>query len=397
MTSIRRVLVAGIWDEGPGYPRTDSLIQAIQSAGIEVRCCRVDPPKLGGSKTSLIAKPWRWPGYLWRSRAVKAELRAAVKTELRDFEPDLVLVPYPGHLAVRWIRSLCTQPIWLDLFLSAWSTTVDDRQLFSPGSPAAKALASLDRRACRAADRVLLDTRAHALDVATRTGLDPSRFGYVQISDPAAPTPVPMPQKSSGDGRDSTLRCVFFGTGVPLHGLPVWVDVMASMENVHWTVFGGDPHSRAAARDRLGDRLDLRAEFAPMDEIREAIDASHLVCGAVGTSNKAQKVVPFKVVHGMAHGRLVLTGDNSSVREMLEPGSDCLTAPPGDVERLQSALGFAASLGREELQRFGDAARRRYDNGFAIPAVRRAFERELEFAGFEVSRPEGTRAVEMNA
>lgn len=388
----RRVLVAGVWDDGPGYPRTDSLLQALRSTDVEVEICRVEPPALHGSKTELAARPWRWPGYALRSRAARRQLREDFAAAVARFEPDLVLVPYPGHMAIHWIRDLFAGPIWLDLFLSAYSTVVDDRQLFSPGSIPARMLATLDRRACRAADRVLLDTRIHALDVARRTKLPESHFGWVPVADQLPGDPTPIPERT-----EEPLRAIFFGTGVPLHGLPVWVDAMSRVEGIHWTIFGGDEPTRHRAQELLGERVDLRAPFAPLEEIRAEIERSHLVCGVVGTSEKARAVVPFKVVHGLAHGRLVLTGDHPAVREMLESGQDSLAAPPGDPERLADVLRFALSLDTDRLRQFGEAALRRAEFSFSIEAVARSFDREFSIVWGDSSENEELAAQPQDA
>ena len=143
-----RILIAGTWDEGPGYPRTDALRRALRVSGHELRECRVDPPTEGRSKVALVSRPWRWPGYLRASRRSRAQLRSELQRAIDDFTPDAVLVPYPGHLAVRTVRQVYRGPVILDLFLSAWSTAVVDRRLFPAWSPPARYLEHLDAAAC---------------------------------------------------------------------------------------------------------------------------------------------------------------------------------------------------------------------------------------------------------
>ncbi|MGK0154405.1 MAG: hypothetical protein ACI9SE_001357, partial [Neolewinella sp.] len=67
-----RVLLCGAWDEGAGYPRTRSLRQGLEAAGIEVSECRV--PVLGQKKQSILRKPWRWPYAWWQQKGQRATL-----------------------------------------------------------------------------------------------------------------------------------------------------------------------------------------------------------------------------------------------------------------------------------------------------------------------------------
>ncbi len=361
-----RILIAGTWDEGPGYPRTDALRRALVGLGHDVRQCRVDPPAEGRSRVALVSRPWRWPAYLRANRRTRSVLRAELQRAIGEFTPDAVLVPYPGHLAVRVVRDVFRGPVVLDLFLSAWSTAVVDRGMFPAWSPPARFLRHLDAAACEAADLVLLDTPEHTADVRSRTSLPADRFDWVPICDPAAPPWLESAGESSGSAR---TRVLFFGTGVPLHGLPVWIDAWVATPDVDVTLIGGDPRSRQRARDLLGDRLQLLGRFESMCRIRAEIDRADLVCGIVGTSSKARLVVPYKVVHALAHGRPVLTADSPAVRGLLAPGVDCLTVSAGDPGALQAAMLRFVGLGAAGRSRLRRAARARFDASFSLAAV----------------------------
>ena len=209
------VLFAGAYDEGPGYPRTTSLRQGLQAAGIPVRECRA--AGLGIDKKRALRQPWRWPGLWLAQRQQRVWLAQQVGAAVAAERPQCVVVPYPGHLCVRTVREAVPAdvPVVLDLFLSAYDTVVEDRQLARPGSLAAHWLQRLDTRACAAADLVLLDTPANAAYVAALTGLPGERFTWLPVHDPAAPALLsPFPAAIGG-----RLRVLFFGTGVPLHGL----------------------------------------------------------------------------------------------------------------------------------------------------------------------------------
>ncbi|MFY9343889.1 MAG: hypothetical protein WAT39_15470, partial [Planctomycetota bacterium] len=150
------VLFCGLFDEGPGYPRTTSLRAGLLANGITVRECRL--PGSGRDKQRLLGAVWRWPLVWWRQRRRRQQLLAQLRATLAEARPRCIVVPYPGHDLVQSVKAATDVPVVLDLFLSAYDTVVEDRALVAPGSLAAAWLRRLDARACAAADLVLLDT-----------------------------------------------------------------------------------------------------------------------------------------------------------------------------------------------------------------------------------------------
>jgi glycosyltransferase involved in cell wall biosynthesis len=314
----------------------------------------------------MAASPWRWPGYWLRLRGARRELVDAVRSAVRDRRPDVVLVPYPGHLAVRWLRPVVDVPVVLDLFLSLYGTAVEDRRLVPAWSPLAGVFAHLDRRACAAADLVLLDTPQHAAFVGDLAHLQERSVSWVQVADPEPPAAcVPPAVARPGE----PLELLYFGTGVPLHGLTTLIEATAAVDRVRLTLVGGTPAERELAAARVPPaRLVLGAPFEPPALIRERLQRAHLVAGAFGTSRKADMVVPFKVVHALAHGRPAITADTAAVRTLLQPEVDCLVVPAGDPAALAARLRELA-VRPDRLAEVGRAARRAFEGGFSVGAV----------------------------
>ena len=357
------VLFCGAWDEGPGYPRTTGLQRAVAAAGHEVRTCRV--PSMGRDKQRVLRQPWLWPLAAWRARAARRLLRERLQQELRRATPRCIVVPYPGHQVIADVRRTATAPIVLDLFLSAYDTVIEDRRLAAPGSLAAHYLAAVDRRACEAADLVLLDTPENAAYVAELTGLPPERFSWLPVNDPDAPAePAPWRQAVNG-----ALQLLFFGTGVPLHGLSVLLAAVASVPRVHLTLVGGSASDRADAQRLLPGRLTLEPEFVERHRLAELLAASQLVAGVFGASGKAQRVVPFKVVHALAAGRPVLTADTPAVCRWLEGSGAVFLAPAADVAALAGTLRRLVNQ-PQHLQAAAEAARPAYERRFSTNACR---------------------------
>jgi hypothetical protein len=345
------------------------LSAGIEAAGIEVRECREPGP--GRSKQALLAAPWRLPGAWWQQQRQRQRLVERVRTELLARRPRCLVVPYPGHAVVTALRAVTDVPIVLDLFLSAYDTVVEDRQLVRPGSLGAAWLQRLDTRACAAADLVLLDTPCNAAYAALLTGLPGARFGWLPVGDPDAPASVTASEPSA-NGR---LRLLFFGTGVPLHGLDVLLDALAHVPAVELTLVGGHRDDRAQATALLGGRLRLEPAFVDRARLQELLAQSQLVAGVFGRSGKAQRVVPFKVVHALAAGRPVITADTPALGAWLDGCGALFPVPAGDAAALARELQALVAAPQRVLAAAAHA-RAAFDRHFAVPCLARRW-REL--------------------
>lgn len=266
---------------------------------------------------------------------------------------------------MRDVAAVADVPVVLDLFLSAYDTAVLDRALFAPHSLPARWLRRLDRSACAAADLVLLDTEEHAGHVAQLTGMPRQHFAELPISDPAAPArPAPYAATASGP-----LQLLFFGTGVPLHGLPVLLAAVAQTTAVRLVLVGGSAADRQAAA-LLGDRVELLPEFVDRVHLQRLLDQSELVAGVFAAVGKAARVVPFKVVHALASGRPVITADTPPVRRLCGDRGAALLVPAGDAAALAQAL-TALAADRAPLRAAAALARPTYDRSFAIDCTGR--------------------------
>lgn len=328
-----KVLVFGCWDEGDGYPRTKGLLAALEASGVEWSPCRVEPPAAGQRKQRLIQRPWLWPGYLLGQWAARRRARQRLREELERQAPDLVLVPYPGHFAVHWARAVWKGPLILDLFLSAYDTAVLDRGMVHRRSPLAAWLRRLDRRAAAAADLVLMDTPQNLAFLRDRLGVRGPRLAAVPLCFEAA---VTEGYRTPAPGED--LQLLFFGTGVPLHGLSVLIDAVRQVAGLRLSLVGGSTMDREQAQGLPAERLRLLPEFIPAAELRDELSRAHLVAGIFAASDKARRVVPCKVAMALAAGRPVLTARTPAVEALLRPGADSMVVEPGDPEALAAIL-----------------------------------------------------------
>jgi glycosyltransferase involved in cell wall biosynthesis len=320
-------------------PRNRILVQGLIESGTQVEECR--------------EAAWdhvRDKGTLGALRLVRGLLRTSlcyprlVVRFLRAEAPDAVIIGYMGQLDVLVLypfARLRGVPVLWDQFLSIYDTVVDDRRKVSPRHPLAKVLYAWEWLACRAADRVLMDTRAHARYVVDTFGVAPERVEAVWVG---AETSV-FPPVGNGPARTSgMLRVLFYGQLIPLHGVETIIRAARLVRELPITiVLIGSGQEEGLVRRMLEEQPLANLEWHPWVEyprLIEAIEAAHVCLGIFGRSAKAARVIPNKVFQIIAAGRPLITRDSPAIREIFgdESPGVCLV-PPDDPQALAAALG----------------------------------------------------------
>jgi len=324
----------------------------------------------------------RWGG---RILGGKRALDRALRRALAKGPYVAVLVGHPGHFAIPLVRKRFDGPILLDFFFSLQDTIIGDRGIFHRGGWMDRVLTRLDRRACEAADLILVDTPENREFCSQLTGVSKERIAFVPIALPHPPeNKLPLPRI-----QDGTIDLLYLGTGVPLHGTETLLSAVSRCNHARLTFVGGTEETRLQAMALGPKRILSVHSWLDPEEVLRVMERVQVVAGVFGTSEKAGRVIPYKLVHGFAAGRVVLTGDTSAVNTLCEPGGDCMTVPVGDPSSLARALDNLRET-PQLLQRIGDAARRRYERSFSVDAVAERLRYALErFSSLEAGMEAG--------
>ncbi len=359
-----RVVMWGTYDLGK--PRNRIALRGLRENGVEVIECHreiwsdvEDKSQVSGAmRRAKFLLRWlaAYPGLLVRYWRLPPH--------------DVVLIGYLGQLdvLVLWpLAKLRGVPLVWDVFLSLYNTIVEDRRLARPGSLLARAIHAWEWLAARAADRVILDTRAHADYFADLCSIPRERAEvvFVGVEEEVFPAREEAP---TIDSTPSIPTVLFFGQLSPLHGIEAIIEAarLARDEEIRW-LFVGVGQEEEKIRQMLHvdplDKVEWRP-WIPYAELIEVIHASDVCLGIFGDSDKAGRVIPNKVFQVLCAGVPLVTRDSPAIRELLDPVTPGVALVPANDgpallgavhELLRSRSANTAPLHREIAQRIATA------------------------------------------
>ncbi len=309
-----RVCYFGTYERG--YPRNSQVISCLRGAGVEV--------------VEEHVSVWEDDRHGWGAGPTRALRLAAAEGRLLARRPpdvDAFIVGYPGHFDLRAARRAARgRPIVFNPLVSLADTLVADRGRFRPGSLAARALETVDRRAFRAADVVVADTEAGAHFFAGLAGL-----GDVPVCFVGAEDRLFKPNWSPPD----RFVALFIGKLIPLQGVETILAAAREAPEIDFRLVGSG---------QLEGLLSSRApnvEHVPWIEyelLPAEIQRAGCSLGIFGTTGKARRVIPNKAFQAIACAAPLVTADTPAARELLVDGESALLVAPGDAKALADAV-----------------------------------------------------------
>jgi len=253
---------------------------------------------------------------------------------------DVMFVGYTGHFdtfLARFLAGLRRRPLFFDVFVSLYDTFVDDRQLVSSRSFLGSALRWIDRKSCRLADRVLLDTNEQIEYFRKNLALTDVKFHRIWVG---AEDSLFYPGPERGD---DSFTVLFYGSLIPLQGVEVILEAAKILEtdsDIRFEIVGSGQLSKKVAS--LAESLNLTnvsfTEWVDYERLPEKIRESKICLGIFGNTAKAKRVIPNKVYQALATGKPVITGDSPAAREALIHGENAILCEVGEPGRLAEAI-----------------------------------------------------------
>jgi glycosyltransferase involved in cell wall biosynthesis len=315
------------------YPRNAQVISALRRADVEVR--------------EQHEPVWESHEHKWRAGLGVVPRIALAEARLFRARPDgdALVVGYPGHFDLPAARRAAgARPIVFNPLVSLSDTLVSDRGRFRPGSLPARLLAAIDRRALRAADLVVADTRANADFLADLARLRSERVAVALVG-------AEERVFERGWAPEEPFTAVFVGKLIPLHGVETILAAARLAPELRFRVIG------SGQLDPLLESRPTNVEWirwVDYERLPGELRRAGCALGIFGTSAKARRVIPNKAFQALACGVPLVTADTPAARELLADGESALLVTPGDADALAAAVRMLAedpSLARRLAER----------------------------------------------
>lgn len=306
-----KVCYFGTYDRD--YPRNRLLIKGLRKNGVEVIECNDRSPHL------------------------LKFLKLSKKHFNLDY--DILLAGYLGQYPTLLAKLLTRRPIVLDVINSMYKTYILEYQRARKESLKAKWYHGVDEYSCKFANIVLSDTDEHINYFCNEFHLDRQKFRRVFLGEDEELFYPKKVEKSN-----EKFRVFFYGTFNRLQGIENIVKAAKLLEgykDIEFNIVGtGRMYSEIQSLyRRLGIKnMYFNGKWVPFEELPNHFASADIALGIFGDTLQSRQVVPHKVYQGIAMEKPVITRDSPALREILTPGENCLSCPPGDPESLSGAI-----------------------------------------------------------
>lgn len=309
-----KLYVGGLGLAGNGYPnasRTVALLKGL--ADLEVVDCGGWLPEY--LHLWKLAKMPRWRALWWLLVLVFGNLRSLLRVLVRvPRASSLVYVPYPGVFFLFWASLLPGR--WrprciVDGYISIWDSAFRDRAVAKPRSVAARVAKWMEARAMRSAAMVLVDTEANRDVFMAEFGLEADKVRSIPLA--IDETPLKVAKASPAESDHRSIRVLFVGTLIPLHGINVILDALARLvgdERLEFRLLGDGQQADLVASFMAmhpSSRITWVREWCTLDRIAAEIAAADICLGVFGGESKAARVLPFKLYMYLAAGGAIVS------------------------------------------------------------------------------------------
>lgn len=305
-----------------------------------------------------------------RTSALLFEVPRRCRDVLANRQPNLIVVPNMSHRLVPIARRIANRfriPLWFLPLISQYDTAVFDRKIVNKRSIKALKAFLIDWYGCRVVDRIMFDTEEHL-------AYFQKQFGKITK---ASVIPIGVDDEIFGwhpfDDHGKVIKVLFYGGFSPVHGVDVMVRAAALLpkDQFSFTFIGDGPEKSKC--EMLATSLQLTNAYfmpnIPYPQLPRVIAAHDVGLGIFGTTQKADRVIPNKVLQTLAVGRPVITRKTNPIERAFKGDNGVLLveANPSDIaDTLQSLKDNRAVI--ENLGQIGSSYVRKF---YGIEAISR--------------------------
>ncbi len=291
---------------------------------------------------------------------------------------DYILILKEGQkfvfiLALYKILFFWRSKIIFDAFISYYDTYVFDRKTVGKYSLHAFYNYLLDFLSCRVGDILVFDTLEHKeyFFKTFKIGKN-KRFIVLPL-----PVDLKLADKTRKIKRKKDLRnkflILFYGQYIPLQGVEHIIEaasILRGIRNIHFVLIGSGQTKKNI--DKLYNKYKLtNITFLPRMSFKEIIaytKTADLCLGIFGNTDKANRVVPNKVVEQMACSKIVISAKNKALEEFFKDKKDIIYCQKADEKDLAEKIELVYNNYNDFVD-IGKNAREKIEKYFSKQAI----------------------------
>lgn len=230
------------------------------------------------------------------------------------FAPQLVIPLFSGKFKRFRKRG---GRLSIDFFISVYDTFVCDRKRFPKGSLPAGISRYVDKKSIAAADRIIVDTKAHGRYFCEEFGADSGKMQVLYLeADKKIYYPHRVDKPDEYKGKKVVL---YFASVLPLQGVPVVLEAAGYLkddEDIHFVIIG-------PVKDKVIQKNITCIDWLTQQELSDAIAYADVCLAGHFNADieKASRTIPGKAYIYRAMEKPMILGDNQANRELFD---DCM-------------------------------------------------------------------------
>jgi len=287
-------------------------------------------------------------------------------------DPDCYILGFRGHELFWPVRLLTLgKSLIVDHMMSPWDSLVNEKKRFRRGGLVERFLSRYEGLLLHAADGILTDTDLHADFLADSFDLRRSAIRAVPVG--ADEDLFVPPPPGAVARKDDLFHVFFYGTFLPLHGVPVILEAAAMLRDrpVRFTLVGGkgtDLRDFHAMRTGLGLERVTHREWVDYERLPGMIAEADLCLGGpFGDTGQARRVVTGKTFQFLAMGKPAVVGRIDEDCGFVDK-KNCLLVAQGNGGELARMILWCLEH-REELGGIGRRGRELYRTRFSTGPI----------------------------
>lgn len=300
--------------------------------------------------------------------------------DLKDH--DAVVVGYNGYFDMplaKLLAKIRKKPLIFTPVFPLYETLVEDRKYVNKNSTQSKVIHLVDEISCRLADLIIIETENYRDYYCEEFKIPKEKYFKIPLG---ADETNYFPRSFEAQGKDSNhLKVLFYGTFVPLQGIPHIIKAAKLLEKdkeIAFKIIGSGQLSKNVKN--LAQKLNINnisfIDWVDYREIPEHIQKADICLGIFGTTHKAQRGIPIKVYESLAMKKPVITGNSPAAREVFTHKVNSILCNMGNPKAIAESI-LLLKDDKKLRENIAEAGFKLYNHFFSPKQIAKEFEGAL--------------------